>query len=212
MQSPHKPPIAEKDTAAYKVFKWRFEVLIPSAYALSQYEIEQMGTLTTGDRKLDAELANEVSHTYRTISEMAKLHSEGCEIRLVNPAKDAPRIYDVTHQLLVEWAETLNQGFDVQLQTPESKKRIDAALRDIELLEAFVEKIYPIAKRVMPAAYRANGLAARLAQLTNLKLRFSPVSKPQPPTLDKNAPSPFTDNLTEFGKDKIRRWAYKDVE
>lgn len=203
-------PIREKDTAAYKAFKWRFEVMIPSAYAISEYEIQQMGTLTTGDRKLDASLANELAHTYRTIAEMAKLHAEGCEIKLVNPVKDAPRIYDVVQQLLFDWANELNQGLNPLAETAEYKQRVKTALADIELLEAFATQIYPIAKRVMPLAYKTNSLAAKLAELTNLRLRFTPVSTNKAPELDKSAPSPFTDNLTTLGQDRIRKWSMGD--
>lgn len=208
--NPTAKVIREKDTAAYKLFKWRFEVMIPSTYALSEYEIQQMGTPTTGDRKLDAELASEQAHTYRTIAELAKLHAEGCEIKLVNPTRDAPKIYDVTQQHLIDWATDLNQGFGVHVQTPETERRIKTALADIELLEAFATQLYPIAKRVMPAAYKTNTVAAKLAQLTNLRLRFAPATPTKAPTVATSAPSPFMDNLTTTGQDRIRKWSMGD--
>lgn len=201
-----RPVVNERDTAAYKVFKWPFEVLIPSSYALTEYEISQMGTVTTGDRKIDAELANELAHSYRTIAQLAKLHSEGCPIQLVNPRKDAVRIYDLVQAYLMEWANDISSGFSVEVESPEYQEKMRLVLKDIELLEQFSETVYPMAKRTTPAAMRVSSLANKLAQLSNIKLRYNPPPVQQP-ELPKTAPSPFTDNLTNAAQDRIRRWA-----
>lgn len=206
-------PKTERDTASYKVFKWRFEVLIPSAYAMSEFELTQMGTPTTGDRKMDAMMASERAHTLRTIPELTKLHSMGCEIILVNPRKDAPRIYDLVQAFLAEWAEELNRGMNIQLETEEFNDKMSRILADIEALEQFSLSMYPIAKKVMPNALKSSTLAAKLSELTKFKGRIRATNaSSSTPVLPKDAPSPFTDSLTNLGRDRVRRWVNKDTE
>lgn len=202
---------AERDTPAYKVFHWLFEVMLPTAYAIPEADITTFGTVTSGNRKLDIENANDLTHTYRTISQLTKLFDQGCKIILVNPGRDSVKIYNLVQLLLKDWADDFNAGFNIHLNTEKETARMQAVITDIELLENFCAIMYPAAKRVMPNITKSNSLAAKLATFSNFKLKFSEQqSSNTPPTLGKTAPSPFTDNLTNVAKQRVRSWANKE--
>lgn len=204
---PLEVPHNEKKTPAYKVFHWQFQVILPAAYAIPEQDIMTFGTLTTGNKKMDADYANEAVTTYRTIAELTKLYSEGCRITLVNPREDSPKIYDLVQLLLRDWADDFNKGFSVHRKTEEETKRMQSVIKDIELLEAFAEMMYPAAKRVMPAITKSSSLAAKLSQLSSFKLTLSRQGSTETaPAVDKAAPSPFNDNLTSAAKDRVRSW------
>lgn len=195
--------VKERQTAAWKLFNFQFEVMLPSVYAMPQADMEQFGTPTTGDRKLDRLLANDEVVTYRTIPELAVLDKKGAKITLVHP-KDSIRAYELVQNHLKEYASMIDQQSMLQDPDDAELERRARALEDIELLEDFSIKLYPAAKRNLPNVLSTNPLFSKLQSLTRIKLKLEP--KESAPKLPVDAPSPFTDSLSPTNRTEVRRW------
>lgn len=197
---------AEKDTAAYKVFKWPWQVWIPSAFSMSRSEMEEFGTITTGNSRYDSDMANESVPTMATISRLAKLNSEGCQITLMNPRQDSAKMYAIITEFLDDWAKDINSGLTIERESEEFYARMEAVRNDIEMIEALSAVLFPVAQRTTPAT-GTSAIQRALSSLSRRKLEFVTTNTQTGKTVTEH--HKFSDSLTDKSQDRIRRWMYR---
>ena len=184
---------SEKDTPAYKLFHWLFEVYIPAAYTRSEEELALYGHTSTGNKRYDAELANEKTKVMLPVSDMAMKAQMGCPMQLANP-KNAAVIRDLIHEYMQVWADDLEYQYGHL--DPERVRELDAYKareKDILIFEEFAKVVAPVAD-ALPVAYQPNSLLARIRQLGQKRPEGQPST--QPPRVDLNAPTPLGNSLT----------------
>ena len=122
-------------TAAFVLWHTEFECTIMKMHLVSHEVLKQTGTVSTGFKEIDREMARERIRVRMTAATMAVYVSEGATIELVNP-QDAAKIYRTIHQHLKDWLHASKNDLNL-VKTP------DQALR---ILDEFAAVIYPYAK------------------------------------------------------------------
>lgn len=119
------------------IFNRRFKCLINELENTSIEYLKLFGHITTGDRNIDKELANQWITTYKTIAEMATLFGQGITVK-VPSMKDVEVIYRYVEHHLARWANvarvSLNRG--------------DMPVEDLLLLDKFATALYPYAREM----------------------------------------------------------------
>lgn len=195
---------SEKDTPGWKIFHWLFECELPAVYAESHHEIQHLGTVTTGDLAMDIQWANDIRRCAKPISQMAALSAKGVDVILTNYKVDAEKIYNLIQAHLKDWAGRINNEVNSPLTRGEDfDERMSRVLDDLETLDNFANKVYPIARAALPREYAPNSILSRLRAITRSTMPIAEVTRP---TVSTEAPSAFTEALSTKAKDRIRKW------
>lgn len=137
---------AERESPAWKLFNHRFLCSIPSSWAVSEHDVRRFGTVTSGNKKYDAEIASLPANVYRSAAEMADLHSKGVSITLHNP-QDSVKIRDLIVAHIEAWAKRLNNDYAIVAPSDDEKRDLTELMDDITKLETFLLTVDPVAKR-----------------------------------------------------------------
>lgn len=195
---------AERESPAWKLFNHRFLCSIPASWAVSEHDIRQFGTVTSGNKKYDAEIASLPVNAYRSTAEMAELHAKGVSIVLHDP-QDAVKIRGLIVAHIEAWANRLNNDYAILAPSDDERRDLTELMDDITKLETFLLTVDPVAKRQgLPRAH-----SAILAKLKQFGFNVDGLSKVGQPTVSRFA-EPETinleSNLTERALDAVRRW------
>lgn len=117
--------------AAYKIFKWPFEVAIPTGMVQSEEEIAVLGAFTNGNAMQDRELMHQPFFTHATIDAVVEWQRRGISVEFAN-RKDFKRVYDIIVEHLNDIAHALKEGWI----------RVVPPAEDLELLEHIASKLY----------------------------------------------------------------------
>lgn len=74
---------AARVTTEGKIHHRMYECLIPNSMAISEQELDMKGTVQNNRPDIIRAHANELTHTARSIYQLALLHEEGCPITLI---------------------------------------------------------------------------------------------------------------------------------
>jgi len=123
-----------KDTAA-AIFTHLFMCRIPNLQSMSVDYIKHMGMPTTGDPKIDAELANQLITTYLPISKMVEYFKDNVPV-YITKKEDVKLMYRYISNHLTAWKQYLNVGLNLG----------NAPIDDLILLDQFANTVYDEAK------------------------------------------------------------------
>lgn len=130
------PIVANKPTAAQRLFTQPFLCSIPDIYFYGEKVIAEVGLYSTGDKKMDLGQRMELRDVYLTIAGMAIHHEEGTPIRFKQP-EQAIEIYDLIVEHLRNWKRVVDVEFNY------GRVPID----DLRCFENFALAIFPLASQ-----------------------------------------------------------------
>lgn len=142
-------------TAAFRLFHFRYEMMIPRMFFYHQNYLDKVGYHVTGDSILDQEMLTVPQRVMQTPAALAIFHSQGCPIEIVNP-KDSVTIYDDIREHLVDWERKVIQGCHPDDVPP---------LEELRMLETVAMEFYRLAKHYDPVETTGDELRDRLMDL-----------------------------------------------
>jgi hypothetical protein len=151
----HRVTDTSKHSAAYKIFYYEWDVLVPHMFVYSDNYVRVAGIVSSRP-DYDARLPNQMIGGRYTIVQMAKLMDEGATIQLQNP-EDAKAIYDMVSEHLEDWSAHLING-----SAFESSK---VPLQDLMTLSQMADVLYGFAARYFRNEPARGKLARRLSQI-----------------------------------------------
>lgn len=122
------------DTATY-IFHHLFLCRIPYLASMSVEYIKKFGIPSSGDKETDSRMSKQDITTMLPISEMARYHSEGITITIVNRS-DIKDIYLLISNHLNAWKKQIERSVNLG----------SAPLEDLALLDDFANTVYSEAK------------------------------------------------------------------
>lgn len=123
----------EHESIAFQLFNTLWSVKVSAIHLYSTDYIKHIGLPSTGNKKYDEWVHNEVRDCLHTIVSLAKLHDEGANIGF-NNVDDVTKIYNMIQEHLATWLEILRTRFIIN----------HPPLEDFEVLDSFAAAIYPI--------------------------------------------------------------------
>ncbi len=123
----------EYSSVAYRIFHDPWLCSVPEIYCYSRQYIETMGTITTGDAQMDADLMQASRNRYMTIAAMLSFYEEGATITLLQP-KDSVEIYRLITDHLKNWQWIINNILGAS--TPPAE--------DFLLMDEFAQLLHPM--------------------------------------------------------------------
>ncbi len=131
------PNSHQDKTAIWKIFNWRFRVIIPALYCYSETDIAEFGMVTTGNKDIDDSVNNAPASAALTINDMIELHcTKGVAITIEKPERSVI-IYELIREATQAWVDEMR--FAVKPRLP--------PLEDLKKLDDFAAAIWPIARR-----------------------------------------------------------------
>lgn len=160
---------SEKEHPAWKIFHWLFEIYVPAAFTHNPDAISAFGMQSSGNTNYDTLLAGEKTKVMWPISKMAQQAENGCPICLIDPS-NAETIHSVIMEYLEVWSSDIEDEFGhLSLEEIRASEKYQKREKDVQVLEAFAEFVYPVAKSNVPKALQPNSLLARLRGLSVFK-------------------------------------------
>lgn len=187
--------MTEEETAAYRIFHGsgdKFLCRITAAFTINSFDAENYGSYTTGDSRRDLELAGEDVLTYRTIAQLAKLHSAGSKIQLSNP-DDSLLIYNLTKKYLGEQAKVSSLYHVSNVPDQAEKERMERVIDDISSLVELINALQDRVKITLDATPMKNNI---FGKLSGKVLLANAMQKRSQDALPDNILTEFTDNIT----------------
>jgi hypothetical protein len=131
MEQPHH-------TAAYKIFNYFVECMIPAMYLYSQEYVKKFGLYTSGDADVDAQTFQSTVKANLTVAQMAQHMADGAALSLLHP-EESKQIYQWIVEHINDWTEEVTKD----------PNRRDVPVEDLRLLDQFAKEIYPMARQHM---------------------------------------------------------------
>lgn len=150
-----REPDKSKHSAAYKIFRYEWDIMLPLMYVYSEEYMRISGSVIS-DPVYDAKLPRQMVGGRYTIEQMAVLLDEGATIQLVNP-EDAKTIYDIVATHLEDWSRQLTKAAPFDLTK--------APVEDLMKLMSLADVLYGYACRYFVNERPRNSLARRLDQI-----------------------------------------------
>ena len=171
----HREPDTSLHTAAYKIFYYEWDVMVPHMYVYDENYIRVAGTVVS-DPTYDARLPSQMIGGRYTIAQMATLMKEGANIQLIDPVH-AKSIYDIVAQHLEDWSNGLLGASSFDLN--------NVPMQDLMSLSRMADELYGYAARHFKHEAPRNRLSRRLAQIRggariNSGRKFVDTTKPLP--------------------------------
>lgn len=121
---------APKGTTYY-LWELHYEVQIPQMANYSDDYLRMYGMPTSGNPQIDAEMAQQWIHTWKTPAEMIEFHRKGVPVRIVHH-KDTEAIYHHIQNHLQAWRNQVSKGLHSGL----------APQKDLVDMDRFAEEIF----------------------------------------------------------------------
>lgn len=144
------PPEA-RDTSWY-LFNERFMCRVPNIQTMSVDYLRQFGMPTSGDPRIDQEMANELVQRSLTIDRMFEYHRSGVQVRVMKE-KDTARIYEIISNHLQAWRTKLQREMNVG----------NAPLEDLIALDAFAAVVYKHARHQFTREFVESTLVRKMS-------------------------------------------------
>ena len=206
------------DDPRYPIFKQLYMVRIPSAQLRTVQDLRNFGTVQTGIKEYDDQMAREEKVVMLPISELVRLYKEGAKIAVVNDA-DTRKIYEAASIYLTFWKNRLTgNGMGASLN------QATFPAQDLLDLDEFAHTVYERAKWHFEADYVSQHMSVLRRSgargvLSALKIREDkPVERvvpginfrEPPKAREKLAPVELVDNPPEEESDHPKRDSLAD--
>lgn len=156
-------------SAAYKIFHYFVETLIPQMYLYSQEYVDKFGLYTSGDEAVDGAAYQNLVKVQLTVIQMAQYHAQGATIALVNP-DESKQIYGWILEHVNDWQDEVNRDPGLRDQVP---------VEDLRVLDAFAADIYPMARQHVETAVSGSRLFRSLDRLSRRSVKRDMVAPDQ---------------------------------
>jgi hypothetical protein len=157
-------------TAAYKIWHYFVECMIPQMYLYSEEYVKKFGLYSSGDPDIDSQAYQSTVRAQLTVAQMATYFFAGAPISLVNP-DESKQIYGWIVAHLGDWQEEVHKDPNLKDQVP---------VDDLRMLDDFAKEIYPMARQHMDHEISGSRLFRSLDRLSRRSLRrdgATPVQK-----------------------------------
>jgi hypothetical protein len=151
----HREMDPSKHSAAYKIFHYEWDVLVPHMYVYTEEYIRIAGTVSSTP-DYDARLPKQMIGGRYTIAQIAQLMDEGATIQLTQPI-DAKTIYDIVSSHLEDWSSHLIRASAFDLSK--------VPVQDLMLLSQMADVLYGYAARHFTKEAPRGKLARKLDQI-----------------------------------------------
>lgn len=186
----------DNHTPAFKLWHYRFECTIAQMHLSTPHAHEVGGTISTGDREMDRELARTPVTVQLTPAAMATNLEEGVQIQVNNP-QDAAKIYVMIVDHINDWVRNsqMNPNF------------AGAPVQDLMLLERLAEELYPRARYFLHNQPRLGRLAASVNRIVTRRggVRRGGATLPEPTEIDNPLPHSHTNMTDTLMREDIKR-------
>lgn len=185
-------PSIEQQTAAYKLFHYRFLCEVAQMHLYEANWLDISGFNTTGNPTLDRQMAIQPVVVQLTPAAMAKFHDEGVEMRLVNP-EDSVKIYQLIFDHLNDWQNAVNLDIN----------RMNGPLDDLKKFDRLASEVYKLARYY----WKDQPYHGRFAQFVRGRGARRPGLELQS-TAAQNQPehTPMADAVAQGLKERSRPW------
>jgi len=146
----------QKHSAAYKIFHYYYNCLIPQHHLYTEEYVNTFGIPTTGNRDIDRNLAESAIEARMTISEMAQYVDDGATLEFLQPEKTA-EIYEIIVEHLNNWRYKVDSSY----------QEVDVPIEDLKKLDYLAEQIFIIARNYMSDLTSTSGLLRNLDKLSS---------------------------------------------
>lgn len=173
-------------SAAYKLFHNRYQALTAQMNLYSKGYLEVFGTVSSGDKELDAAMAKSEVRVWLTPSAMAMFLDEGMGFRLIDP-KDSVDIYNTINEHLTDWKR------HTQLEV----NPLNVPWDDLRKFENLAKEMFPIARgymRNLPTPF--DGIFNRTGVMRGLS-RKRPDEDSSNKPVEKEAHSPILETMRQ---------------
>lgn len=131
----------KQTSAAYRLFKFKYSVLMPAIFRYSNHYLEKHGYPVTGDGRLDDERLMELTTVRLCPAGMAMQMARGAYIDF-HHADDAVKVYRDIREHLTDWERHIQQGAHPESIPP---------LEDFYQLEDLAAALYQTAMHYDPS-------------------------------------------------------------
>lgn len=128
----------EEQTAAYKMFNWRYPVMISGIHLMTPEYASKAALITSGNAKADTDQLRAPVEVQLTIADLAEFLGDGVSFRLVRP-EDSKAIYQIIMEHLRNWMTAMTMD----------PNRQNTAEKDLILLDRLAGEIYKYARHYM---------------------------------------------------------------
>lgn len=149
----------EYKSAAYRLWYFRYPVLIPESYRYMPAYMESVGYAVTGDQDLDQLKLDAMATVNQTPVGCAVLHGQGAPVIPTTP-QDAALVYHDIREHLTMWFYEVQHGLVVN-------DRLLQVLEDLRALEAFAIHLHDLAQRHRPYRPQISLFRERLQELNH---------------------------------------------
>ncbi len=160
-----------KHTNAYKLFNYPFMIWVANIYMVSDVEVEQIGTFSTGNTIKDENLARQECRRMVTIAKMAEIVDMGGSFSFINGV-DAQRAYDIIVGHLSDWVDAMNHRVNMRRPPKEDLRKLNelaellytsARLKIIEdtSVPTLVQKLLNMSPMAAPTKLVRDGVAEK---------------------------------------------------
>jgi len=143
---------AADKSVAQKLFTFRYRAQISKVHLISEKEIAQFGTVSTGNKDVDRAMADEIVTATLTAPEMAEFLDNSVTFALCN-TKDSVQIFRHLMELLKDWEE--RSRADLQ--------EVKVPIEELVKLEKLAAHMYQSAKYWIAKGEYGNDLQHRLS-------------------------------------------------
>lgn len=189
-----------KHTAAYKIWNYKFLCQMSQLHLSSLEHIERSGTLTTGDSRVDRNLATEKVQVNITIAAMAEYIGEGIPFQLMK-VDDSETIYKILYEHLMDWKIAIESNPGI----------VEVPVEDLRKFDLLAAEIYVFARHY----FREKPFHGKLiASLMSTRSRRGGISRNS--TIAKNntgfvnnsplTHSPLADSISQVASERRKSW------
>lgn len=158
-------------SVAYQLFHTLWNCSIPEMYLYDQKYLEQVGTISTGDRNVDRQQQLNRRDIRLSGAAMALYFDEGAPIRLADP-KDAMHLYRLILEHLENWKQIIQTELNIG----------NPPIDDLKKFDNLAAALYPIANQFAEFKPHQRGI---FEHLYNIGWR-SPISLTAPPAKEEH--------------------------
>lgn len=182
-------------TAAWRLFNYRYQMLIPQIFFYGEKYLEKHGYAVSGDPELDHHRLLEPHRVMQTPAALAMFHAEGCKVNIVNP-KDSVHIYDDIQEHLLDWERFVQQGVHPDDVPP---------ITDFRKFEAVAMELYRMAKHFEPQEKSGSGIRDRLTEMNRRRNPLAVEKKLRSRLMDEDGNlKPYVSIVDRIEKEMLR--------
>lgn len=127
------------------IFVTRYDAVVPYYATVNENLVKRIGSPTTGDKGIDAQMLHHDCHMFYTIDQMVELFSEGVNVR-VKRYSDTEKIYNAARDYIHIFRDMILEGNTGRIFPYD----------DLIRLDQFTQQVYSKAKNILDSRNYTN--------------------------------------------------------